>query len=60
MTFEEILPKMKKGVHCYSPSLSNNCFYFIDNQLYVNDGMSDLPIYGLKIDYILSIDWQVK
>lgn len=60
MTFEEVLPKMKQGVRCIASRLSKNCFYFVDNQLFVNDGENDLPIYGLKIDYILATDWEIK
>lgn len=60
MTFEEILPKMKQGNHCHIPSLTTNYFYFVDNQLFVNDGLNDLPIYGLKTEYILSNDWILK
>lgn len=60
MTFEEILPKMKQGNHCYIPSLTTNYFYFVGKQLFVNDGLNDLPIYGLKTEYILSNDWILK
>lgn len=60
MTFEEILPLMKSGKRCVAPSLSINSFYFVDNQLFVNDGLHDLPIYGLKIEYILATDWEVR
>lgn len=59
MTFEEVLPKMKSGKKCIVPSLSKNYFYFVNDTLFVNDGMSDLPIYGLKIDYILATDWEI-
>ncbi|MCM1497320.1 MAG: hypothetical protein NC124_02525 [Clostridium sp.] len=61
MTFEEALKNMREGKKVRCPSLSENTFELnVWNESFiVDDGISLLPLYGLKIKYILANDWEI-
>lgn len=61
MRFEEALKAMREGKKVRCPSLSKNIFQLEpwSNQFFVNDGLSLLPIYGIKNKFILSTDWEI-
>lgn len=61
MRFEEALKSMRDGKKVRCPSLSRNTFQLEpwSNQFFVNDGLSLLPIYGIKDKFILAEDWEV-
>ena len=59
MKFDQALKAMREGKRVNAPSLSPNCFYLINNHFFVYDGMAELPIYGIKDEYLLAEDWEV-
>lgn len=61
MKFEEVLKAMKSGKKARCPSLSENTFELNawSESFIVDDGISLLPLYGLKVKYILADDWEV-
>lgn len=61
MKFEEALKAMREGKRVRCPSLSKNIFELEPwtKQFFVNDGLSLMPIYGIKDKFILADDWEV-
>lgn len=59
MNFSQALELMKKGKKLQVPRLSTNYIYIVNNNFFVYDGFSVLPIYGIKTEYLLAEDWEV-
>lgn len=61
MRFEDALKAMRDGKKVRCPSLSPNTFELIPwtKQFFVNDGLSEIPISGITIKFLLTEDWEI-
>lgn len=61
MEFEQALKAMKEGKKTTNGKLKP-VYIFMEpetQQFFVNDGLNDLPIYGIKTEYLLADDWEI-
>lgn len=61
MRFEEALKSIRDGKKVTNGKLKPVYIFMVPEtqQFFVNDGLNDLPIYGIKTEYLMADDWEV-